>query len=203
MIRRQKNRKPLDYVKPYYNIEAARNDLQGMKRAYRYYRDKRDTLKAELLELGLWNNMPEDYRFEMYALRTMMGILEAKITKATGIYKKLQKEESARQTDEKLKNIKKLEKQRDKEYDEHFTSPYQEVDKDGIKYNVTKEHYELIQEAIKQDCPYCRIPKDRQKIMQKIREASKEIAKKSSYRTRVFREVLLEEVKKNNEKSGD
>ena len=197
MIRRQKNRRPIDYVKPYDNIEQVRNDLHGMKRAHHYYKEKREALKTELQEKGLWSDMPEEYRFEMYALRTMMGILEVKITKTTAAFKKLQREESQRQMEEKLKNIEK----RAKNEPDKFTSPYQEVDKDGIKYNVTKEHYDLIQEGIKRKVPYFSI-KDRKQIMQKIKDASKEISKRpvcKTCKTKEFRENLLDEVKK----SGD
>lgn len=197
MVGRQKNRKPLDYVKPYNNIKCAWNDLQGMKRAYRYYRDKRDTLKKELQEKGLWESMPEEYRFEMYSLRIMMGILEAKITKCTAIYKKLQKEESRRQTEEKLKNIERRARLRDKAYDEHFTSPYQEIDPvTGVKFNVTKEHYEQMMEAMKKkDFPHTQT-KDQDEIIQKIKKASDMIARQSHPRSRGIRKELLDKIQR-------
>ena len=97
MIRRQKQRRDIDYVKPYKNSEHARKDLEGMKDAFRYYKNKKEMLKKELQENGLWTNMPKDYRYEMYALRTMLGILDVKITKCTAAYKKLQREESLEQ----------------------------------------------------------------------------------------------------------
>ena len=44
MIRRQKDRKDIDYVKPYKNSEHARKDLEGMKDAFRYYKNKKEML---------------------------------------------------------------------------------------------------------------------------------------------------------------
>ena len=97
MMRIMRERNGIDYVKPYTNSAWAKHDLDKMKEAFRYYRDKKERMKKELKEKGLWENMPEDYRLEMYALRTMLGILQVKITKCTGVFKKLQKEESLEQ----------------------------------------------------------------------------------------------------------
>ena len=79
MMRIMRERNGIDYVKPYTNSAWAKHDLDKMKEAFRYYRDKKERMKKELKEKGLWENMPEDYRLEMYALRTMLGILQVKI----------------------------------------------------------------------------------------------------------------------------
>ena len=97
MMRILKDRKDIDYVKPYTTSAWAKHDLDKMKEAFRYYRDKKD-------------------RFEMYALRTMLGILQVKITKCTSAYKKLQREESLVQEQERLKQLEKEYRKRSREY---------------------------------------------------------------------------------------
>ena len=134
MMRILKDRKSIDYVKPYTTSAWAKYDLDKMKEAFRYYRDKKDRLKNELKEKGLWENMPADYRFEMYALRTMLGILQVKITKCTAVFKKLQREESVRQVMEKIKQREKEEKKRMREEKKAKQKAYEEEEKRLIKY---------------------------------------------------------------------
>ena len=134
MIKGQRNRREIDYVKPYTTSAWAKHDLDKMKDAFRYYRDKKERLKNELKEKGLWEDMPEDYKFEMYALRTMLGILQVKITKCTAVYKKLQAEESVRQVMEKIKQREKEEKKRMKEEKKAKQKAYEEEEKRLIEY---------------------------------------------------------------------
>jgi hypothetical protein len=70
----------------------------------------------------------------MYALRTMLGILDVKITKCTGVFKKLQKEESVRQVMEKIKQREKEEKKRMKEEKKAKQKAYEEEEKRLIEY---------------------------------------------------------------------
>ena len=134
MMRILKDRKSIDYVKPYTTSAWAKYDLDKMKEAFRYYRDKKDRLKNELKEKGLWEDMPKDYRYEMYALRTMLGILQVKITKCTAVFKKLQREESVRQVMEKIKQREKEEKKRMREEKKAKQKAYEEEEKRLIKY---------------------------------------------------------------------
>ena len=134
MMRILKDRKDIDYVKPYTTSAWAKHDLDKMKEAFRYYRDKKDRLKNELKEKGLWEDMPVDYRYEMYALRTMLGILQVKITKCTAVFKKLQREESVRQVMEKIKQREKEEKKRMREEKKAKQKAYEEEEKRLIKY---------------------------------------------------------------------
>lgn len=134
MMRILKDRKSIDYVKPYTTSAWAKYDLDKMKEAFRYYRDKKDRLKNELKEKSLWEDMPADYRFEMYALRTMLGILQVKITKCTAAYKKLQREESVRQVMEKIKQREKEEKKRMREEKKAKQKAYEEEEKRLIEY---------------------------------------------------------------------
>ena len=134
MIRRQKNRRDIDYVKPYKNSEHARKDLEGMKDAYRYYRNKKERLKKELQENGLWTDMPKDYRYEMYALRTMLGILDVKITKCTGVFKKLQKEESLEQRRQQIREKMMEDRKRRKEEENKRLEAYAEEEARLIEY---------------------------------------------------------------------
>lgn len=148
MMRILKDRNSIDYVKPYTTSAWAKYDLDKMKEAFRYYRDKKERLKNELKEKGLWEDMPKDYRYEMYALRTMLGILQVKITKCTGVFKKLQKEESLEQRRQQImkkimedrKRIKEEENKRLKAYEEEVTKQ--------IEY-YTQEEKKRILEKIK------------------------------------------------------
>ena len=134
MMRILKDRKSIDYVKPYTTSAWAKHDLDKMKEAFRYYRDKKDRLKNELKEKGLWEDMPKDYRYEMYALRTMLGILQVKITKCTAVFKKLQREESVRQVMEKIKQREKEEKKRMREEKKAKQKAYEEEVTRQIEY---------------------------------------------------------------------
>ena len=163
MMRILKDRKDIDYVKPYTTSAWAKYDLDKMKEAFRYYRDKKERLKNELKEKGLWEDMPADYRFEMYALRTMLGILQVKITKCTAVFKKLQREESLKQEEERLKQLEKEERKRTREYKKQQQMTYEEEEKRLIEY-YTEE--------------------DRKKIMSKVLDAANIIYKRTKKRGR-------------------
>ena len=139
MIRRQKDRRDIDYVKPYKNSEHARKDLEGMKDAFKYYKNKKETLKKELQENGLWTCMPKDYRYEMYALRTMLGILDVKITKCTAAYKKLQREESWEQRRQQIRKKVMEDTKRRKEEENKLLEAYEEEVTKQIEYYSTEE----------------------------------------------------------------
>ena len=107
---KQRNKKkPIEYVRHYKSSKHAKKGLDGLKDIFIYYMNKRKMLKKELKEKGLWNDMPQNYRYEMYALRTMLGILQVKITKCTIAYKKLQREESI---ERRMKEIEEMEDER-------------------------------------------------------------------------------------------
>ena len=129
-----KDRKSIDYVKPYTTSAWAKHDLDKMKEAFRYYRDKKDRLKNELKEKGLWEDMPKDYRYEMYALRTMLGILQVKITKCTAAFKKLQREESLEQRRQQIKEMVKEDRKRRREEEKAKRKAYEEEEKRLIEY---------------------------------------------------------------------
>ena len=148
MIRRQKDRRDIDYVKPYKNSEHARKDLEGMKDAFRYYKNKKEMLKKELQENGLWTDMPKDYRYEMYALRTMLGILDVKITKGTAAYKKLQREESWEQMRQQIREKAKEDRKRRREEEKAKKKAYEEEEKRLIEY-YTQEDKKRILEKVK------------------------------------------------------
>jgi hypothetical protein len=126
MMRILKDRKDIDYVKPYTTSAWAKHDLDKMKEVFRYYRDKKERLKNELKEKGLWENMPADYRFEMYALRTMLGILQVKITKCTAVFKKLQREESLEQRRQQIRKKEMENRKRRKEEENKRLETYEE-----------------------------------------------------------------------------
>lgn len=140
-------------MKTYTDAKVAMSDLDGLRKQFRYFRDKKQSLKDELIEKGLYADAPAEYRYEMSACRTMMGILEVQITKTRGQVRKLQKEESYRQLMEKIKEQEK----REREYRKRFKGP-EIIDENGIKYYVTEEH--------------------RAEMMKKIQEASKIISEK-------------------------
>ena len=130
-------------VKTYTDIKIALNDLNGLKAQYRYFRDKKQKIKDNLIETGQYSNAPQEVRYEMCACRVMLGILEVQITKVTSNVKKLQKEESHRQVMEKIKEQKK----REREYRKRFQGPTV-TDENGIKYYVTEEHRKEIMSKI-------------------------------------------------------
>ena len=139
MMRIMRERNGIDYVKPYTNSAWAKHDLDKMKEAFRYYRDKKERMKKELKEKGLWENMPEDYRLEMYALRTMLGILQVKITKCTGVFKKLQKEESLEQRRQQIRKKVMEDAKRRKEEENKLLEAYEEEVTKQIEYYSTEE----------------------------------------------------------------
>lgn len=126
-------------VKTYTDAKVAMSDLDGLRKLFRYFRDKKERLKDELIEMGRYADAPAEYRYEMCACRTMLGILEVQITKTRGQVRKLQKDESYRQLMEKIKE----QKRREREYRKRFEGKTV-TDENGIKYYVTEEHYEEV-----------------------------------------------------------
>ena len=126
-------------MKTYTDAKVAMSDLEGLRNQFRYFRDKKQRLKDELIEMGQYADAPSEYRYEMSACRIMLGILEVQITKTRGQARKLQREESYRQLMEKIKEQKK----REREYRKRFIGP-SVTDENGIKYYVTPEHYEEV-----------------------------------------------------------
>ena len=143
MMKILKDRKGIDYVKPYTTSAWAKYDLDKMKEAFRYYRDKKDRLKNELKEKGLWENMPADYRFEMYALRTMLGILQVKITKCTAVFKKLQREESLAQRREWIRKKAMEDRKRRKEEENKRLEAYEEEVARQIEYYTEEDRKKI------------------------------------------------------------
>ena len=144
-------------VKTYTDAKVAMSDLDGLRKQFRYFRDKKQRLKDELIEKGLYADAPAEYRYEMSACRTMLGILEVQITKTRGQVRKLQKEESYRQLIEKIKEQAIKDRKSRKEFVERFKGS-EIIDENGIKYYVTEEH--------------------RAEMMKKIQEVSKIISEK-------------------------
>ena len=126
-------------VKTYTDAKVAMSDLEGLRKQFRYFRDKKQRLKDELIEMGQYADAPTEYRYEMSACRTMLGILEVQITKTRSQVRKLQKEESYRQLEEEIRETAIRDRER-RLQEKKMLKEHEVTDENGISYYVTEEH---------------------------------------------------------------